>query len=525
MKTIKNYFFLFLLGLAVYSCQKNFSPETIIATQSTGSLAKDASGNCLPVTVNGIYKKDSLLNATHYIDVSVNVTAIGSYLIRTDTTNGIYFKDSAAFAATGLQTVRLKGYGKPVAAGITSLTVQYNGSSSCAVQLMVTTAGISAAAFTLAGAPGNCTSPVIEGTYTAGTALNATNKIQLNVIVTATGDYTLSTTTVNGISFSATGTFTSATPQTVTLSATGTPVTAIPTILAVTGAPAGCSFTINVNSGTSTGTQFIGANVLDTSLAAPFDTIGRFRVTYDALNRPVTVTELSTKANGDSLLYTLYNFTYNGSDTFAKTRTRYERNFYSTPTTTYFATTYFTFLNEKCLLDSTVYSTGFSSFSYSYVNNTVKVQRRNADISSPNIRVLNSTVYQTFTNGNNTYQLDTLIGRDENNNNPATFDYFRYEFTSAYLPNPDPFRQVNKVIQRPHLFDEIGFYSRTAPKNLLSHQTELLTSWHGTGPHFDNLNTVDYIYSFRPDGYPLIAWSTLDNIGTISKRKTLFFYR
>ncbi|MGB4842935.1 MAG: hypothetical protein WBP16_00570 [Ferruginibacter sp.] len=312
MKTIKNYFFIFLLGFVFYSCQKEISSENIVTTQSAGSLAKDTSGNCLPVTVNGIYKKDSLLNATHYIDVSVNVTAIGNYLIKTDTTNGIYFKDSAAFAATGLQTVRLKGYGKPLAAGTTSLTIQYNGSSSCAVQLMVTTAGSSAASFTLAGAPGSCTSPIILGTYTAGTALNASNKIQLNVIVTATGDYTLSTTTVNGISFSATGTFTSATPQTVTLSATGTPVAVIPTTLAVTGAPAGCSFTIVVDPVVTSGTKlkriiqsYVGSRqAIITSL------------TYDASGRLLTFNEWEEDSSFTPVKITHANysaFTYNGA--------------------------------------------------------------------------------------------------------------------------------------------------------------------------------------------------------------------
>ena len=82
------------------------------------------------------------------------------------------------------------------------------------------------AVYTLEGDGGNCTGPLINGTYTTGTALQPSNNIQLRVNVTTVGTYTLSTTLVNGIQFSTSGNFTVTGLQTITLTGSGTPLTA-----------------------------------------------------------------------------------------------------------------------------------------------------------------------------------------------------------------------------------------------------------------------------------------------------------
>lgn len=61
----------------------------------------------MPVTVNGIYKKDTLLNSANYIDVQLNISTTGTYDIRTDTVNGYSFRGVGAAGITGLNTVRL----------------------------------------------------------------------------------------------------------------------------------------------------------------------------------------------------------------------------------------------------------------------------------------------------------------------------------------------------------------------------------------------------------------------------------
>lgn len=107
------------------------------------------------------------------------------------------------------------------------------------------------AVFTLAGAPGACISPVITGTYAAGTALAATNLVTLAVNVTTAGTYTISTPVVNGISFSGTGTFASTGAQTIVLTGSGTPATA--GTIAYTPGTTGCAFSIIITGGGGSG--------------------------------------------------------------------------------------------------------------------------------------------------------------------------------------------------------------------------------------------------------------------------------
>jgi hypothetical protein len=95
----------------------------------------------------------------------------------------------------------------------------------------------------------DCTGATVNGTYKQGTPLNAGNTITLPVTVTAIGGYSI-TGTINGMTFSASGTFTSTTPsvQNVTLVAGTTSPTAAGTFnLPLTGGTAGCSVPITVS--------------------------------------------------------------------------------------------------------------------------------------------------------------------------------------------------------------------------------------------------------------------------------------
>ena len=83
-----------------------------------------------------------------------------------------------------------------------------------------------AAVFSLTDVSGNCYAPVVQGTYTAGIALNSTNVVFIQVLVTKTGTYSILNPTNNGYRFTATGTFTVTGLQTVALQGTGTPLAA-----------------------------------------------------------------------------------------------------------------------------------------------------------------------------------------------------------------------------------------------------------------------------------------------------------
>ena len=75
-----------------------------------------------------------------------------------------------------------------------------------------------AASFSLSNTSGNCSNVVVNGTFTAGTALTADNTIGIMVMVDSIGSYSINTDSNNGISFSANGVFTAAGLQTIRLS-------------------------------------------------------------------------------------------------------------------------------------------------------------------------------------------------------------------------------------------------------------------------------------------------------------------
>lgn len=99
------------------------------------------------------------------------------------------------------------------------------------------------------GGTGTCNGAVVNGTYTAGTALTATNAVIVTVDVDSIGTYSISTNTVNGISFRATGTFTATGSQTITFAGTGTPAAA--GSFNFTPGTTGCSFSITVTGGST----------------------------------------------------------------------------------------------------------------------------------------------------------------------------------------------------------------------------------------------------------------------------------
>ena len=103
------------------------------------------------------------------------------------------------------------------------------------------------ATFTFSGAPGACTNAVVTGNYQPGTALGSTNVVTVPIDVAVAGTYSVSTATLNGISFSGTGSFTTTGPQTLTLTGTGTPTAA--GTFSYTPGTNGCSFIVIVGGG------------------------------------------------------------------------------------------------------------------------------------------------------------------------------------------------------------------------------------------------------------------------------------
>ncbi len=238
------------------ACQKALdgNPDGI----SVGSLKSAATGDCMPVTVNGIFKVDSVLNNDNYVDVHVNITVAGSFSVKTDTVNGYSFKKTGT-VGTGLNTIRLYASGKPIATGVNRFTISY-GLTTCSFTITVFGSGTGTALYTLGGSPGNCSVSSVNGTYVVGQVMTAANKVEMTVNVTAIGTYIITGTAINGVSFGVSGVFTNPGVQNIFLAATGTPTAAGLFNYPVTNSITSCNFSITYITGITNATYTLSGS-------------------------------------------------------------------------------------------------------------------------------------------------------------------------------------------------------------------------------------------------------------------------
>ncbi len=229
-------------GAVIQLAQGKFTSTISLSGTGTGissGVLGDSSGNCKPVTLSGSYSPGTALTSTNTIQMEVTVAVPGSYTISTNTANGISFTKSGTFTSAGLQSVTLNGNGTPIVSGTQNFIVTY-GNSQCTFAIDFG----SGAVFTLGGNGGNCTPFAVGGIYQQGILLNTTNTVQLQVTVTTIGNYTISTDTVNGISFTNSGTFANTGLQIITLAGSGTPTNAGAQNFVVSGGASVCNFSI-----------------------------------------------------------------------------------------------------------------------------------------------------------------------------------------------------------------------------------------------------------------------------------------
>ena len=209
---------LFLLPI-LFSCNKEYSLEGNVTGGSAIFTYTGSPDACTNAVVSGDYKAGNALDKNNSVSLSVDVSVIGSYSITTPAINGISFSGSGIFTTSGQQTINLTGIGVPISAGTHSISPGLNG---CNFPVTVTgTAG-----YSLIEASGDCTSFSIAGSYSVGKILTASNFAKVVVTITSPGTYTISTQQINGISFSASGAFTTTGIQTVQLNGSGTPIAA-----------------------------------------------------------------------------------------------------------------------------------------------------------------------------------------------------------------------------------------------------------------------------------------------------------
>lgn len=235
-------------------CKKEYSFEGGATDKTaTGSL-RSTSGNCHTAIVNGVYKQDSALDNTNSVVITVHFTSPGQYKIFTDTQNGFYFQDSSYITDTGYIQVTLKAKGKPAVAQTTNFSVVFD-TSTCSFSVPVI--GATPATYTLAGSPNACANFIVKGSYNVGQVLSSLNTVALQVNVTSIGSYSISTSAVNGMTFSASGNFTNTGLQQVLLQAVGRPQVAGNNVIPVSVGSSTCNFTINVGAANSSDTTDI----------------------------------------------------------------------------------------------------------------------------------------------------------------------------------------------------------------------------------------------------------------------------
>lgn len=173
--------------------------------------------DCSNAIVAGTYKQDEAMTASNTVTIKANILATGETSIRTNTVGGIYFTSGPlSFDTLGEREVVLTAVGTPTNAGVQTYTLDATTGmvATCSFDVSITGQPV---AYTL-----NCSSIVVEGVYAPNSVMTSANKMIISVNVQYTGDYTIATNTVNGVTFSASGVFDITGTQEVTLVATGT---------------------------------------------------------------------------------------------------------------------------------------------------------------------------------------------------------------------------------------------------------------------------------------------------------------
>ncbi len=278
MKTLKIYSLIVLLAALFFSCQKEYSLEVIVTPAGTWQFndsTKLYAGNIdtAYIETTGTTKTLNLIGESAdgqqnfllhlYATDSFTVGTYKASLFQSDfqyytRSKTIYQADQligefiVTITAIGNNNITgiFAGASEDSTGAIKPLTL---GKFTSRINLIGngTGGGGTGTAFgTLGASVGVCTPVTTGGTFTQGVSLTSTNTVQVQVTVTTPGTYTISTNTVNGVSFSKTGTFTATGVQTVILIGSGTPVSSGNQNFTVTFGSSVCNFSIPFATGT-----------------------------------------------------------------------------------------------------------------------------------------------------------------------------------------------------------------------------------------------------------------------------------
>lgn len=217
----------------------NASCTNIEVTVKNVSLSID----CTTPVFNGQYMQDVAMNTTNTVSFTIDVQATGQTSFRTNEVDGVYFATDGEvyFDTIGEQSLYLTAVGTPTSSGIKTFTLQPTLGliATCGFDLQIDAQPIN---FNM-----TCSTIIVNGSYAPDLPMNGNNTIELSVDVKYIGDYTITTNTVNGVSFSGSGTFVQTGIQPVVLLASGTPLEGGDFLFTLTNNSSGANNTCNVN--------------------------------------------------------------------------------------------------------------------------------------------------------------------------------------------------------------------------------------------------------------------------------------
>lgn len=128
---------LLLLTAIFFTACKKDHPGGGGTPSARGSL-QNTEGSCLPGTPHGKWTVGLAPGDSNFVDITVHVTQPGTYNIQSDSVNGIRFRDSGVFTATGDQVVHLRPAGYFDMAKLTSYNISFD-NSACGFSVRVDT--------------------------------------------------------------------------------------------------------------------------------------------------------------------------------------------------------------------------------------------------------------------------------------------------------------------------------------------------------------------------------------------------
>jgi hypothetical protein len=271
MKQIKIALYLFATILLINACQKEYSVEEGGLKVPTGTWQFNDSTQLFIGNMDSAYiDSTSSLNTKilHLIGTSLDGSqSFNMEIYANSFTAGTYkaslFQSTFQYTSggnsiyqagqligefivniTSLTNAQISGTFSGSAANASSNIKQLtNGKFTSTFSSNGNTGGVSSGV--LGDSSGSCKPVILAGTYAQGIALTSINTVQVQVTVATAGTYSIKTNTVNGVTFSKTGTFTSTGVQNVILTGSGTPTISGDQNFTLSYGNSQCDFKIN----------------------------------------------------------------------------------------------------------------------------------------------------------------------------------------------------------------------------------------------------------------------------------------